>query len=179
MKTDGRTAEDGGDGGDEEKKVSPKIYSKCRMLHTVRCGALSFRRSDGNRIFYFIAFCSNQLILNRFSLLLFSRSCRLFSVSFYSHSIHLCERALDFFDHRNISDDTQWASDEMIKFNSFPWPMVNIIVSEWPSWFGVSDARTHTRTHSARNQCPKAKGRARDTSWWNTIEFENSGQTGC
>lgn len=75
-----------GDEEDELKTEKKKCHQNIRnvgRLHTVRYGALSFRRSNSNQIFYFIAFCSNQLILNRFFPSSLFSSCR-FSLSIHT-----------------------------------------------------------------------------------------------
>lgn len=143
------------------------------FVHTVRYGALSFRRSDGNQIFYFIAFCSNQLILNRF---FFSTFFFLSIVSLLiSHSHSLV--SADFRSQRHFSaTDTALRTKWLNSIRSF-WSMIVIIVTGiWPHpsigrWC-VPDAREHTQHTHSPNQFvrPVALRASERPMEWNTID---------
>lgn len=129
------------------------------MLHTVRYGALSFRRSDGNQIFYFIAFCSNQLILNRFcfpppssSSSFPCPSCRFFLLI---HTVFICVRLIFsvtqwHFRRQTMRFGMKWLNS--IRFFG-RWILLLLLLSPNGHRFILytlyANARTHTHSHAS------------------------------
>lgn len=96
------------------------------------------------------------------------------------------------FGHSDIFDDRQCASNEMIKFNSFLWSTIIIIIIigiEWSSSFGLwwTRYREHTKTHNTHTCAQEiniifnveGKSETQDTKQTKYDRIENSGQTGC